>query len=327
MNNRLQLLMILKYIMDNSSESNPISNADIIDFMKKNNLKPCKKTLIETIKIIKDAGFDLITLKKNKTNFYYIPSEHFDTTEARLLTDAVISAKFVTPNKTKVLINKVVNLTDKEMKMYYLKDIVIMNKHKHKNNYIYYSINVIQEALAKNLRITFKYFELDEKITKIYRHKNRTYEVCPITMINGMDNYYMLAYDPNSANKKEKVFRIDRMDFTKLSKKQICQIPFDRNEVIQRYRSSVFSMYSGRRIIAEFEFDFKALNIIYDKYGEDTEVIRIGDDRFYARLPVEDSPTFWGWLLMLNDRIKIISPEFLIKDYNNLIDKLKKQIC
>lgn len=55
---------------------------------------------------------------------------------------------------------------------------------------------------------------------------------------------------------REKTFRIDRMEDTVINKKNIGDIPFDRDECIQRYRSSVFSMYSGHRITAEFEFDF-----------------------------------------------------------------------
>lgn len=77
--------MVLKYIMEKSSESNPITNADIIEFLKCNKLNPCKKTMISIIKSIKDAGFDLITVKDKRTNMYYIPSEHFDTTEATLI--------------------------------------------------------------------------------------------------------------------------------------------------------------------------------------------------------------------------------------------------
>lgn len=106
--------MVLKYIMEKSSESNPITNADIIEFLKCNKLNPCKKTMISIIKSIKDAGFDLITVKDKRTNMYYIPSEHFDTTEARLLIDSVISAKFVTPNKTAILLEKLVRLTDRD---------------------------------------------------------------------------------------------------------------------------------------------------------------------------------------------------------------------
>ena len=158
--------------MEKSSESNPITNADIIEFLKCNKLNPCKKTMISIIKSIKDAGFDLIAVKDKRTNMYYIPSEHFDTTEARLLIDSVISAKFVTPKKAEILLEKIVRLTDRDMLFQYMKDIVVENRQKHRNCYSYYSIDVIQEALAKDRRINFKYFDLDENKNKIFLRKD-----------------------------------------------------------------------------------------------------------------------------------------------------------
>lgn len=323
MNNSLQLLMVLKYIMEKASESNPITNADIMEFLKCNKVNPCKKTLISMIKSIKEAGFDLITVKEKRTNMYYIPSENFDTTEARLLIDSVISAKFVTPKKAEILLEKLVGLSDRDMLLQYMNDIVVENRQKHRNCYSYYSIDVIQEALAKDRRINFKYFDLDENKNKIFRHNGKIYEVCPITMINGMDNYYLIGYEPCSNSSREKTFRIDRMDDTTLTKRKIGNIPFDKNECIKRYRSSVFSMYSGQRIMAEFEFDFKAMNIIYDKYGEDTKITKLGEDRYYAKLPVEDSPTFCGWIFMLEDRIRIISPKYLVSEYAEKLEQIK----
>lgn len=324
MNNRIQLLMVLKYIMDKSTESEPVSNADILSYLVSENMKPCKMTLIEDLKVIKKSGYDLITIKKGKTNYYYIPSEHFDTTEARLITDALISAKFVTPNATERLLSKVLRLTDKEMEQHFINDIVIDFRLKHRNCNTTYSIDAIQCALSKGKRLNFRYFDLDENKNRVYRHNNKRYEVFPITMINGMDNYYLVAYDPHSGCRREKTFRIDRMEDTVISKKNIGDIPFDRDECIQRYRSSVFSMYSGQRIMAEFEFDFKAMNIIYDKYGEDTKITKIGENRYYAKLPVEDSPTFWGWIFMLEDRIRILSPTYLVNEYSEKLEHIKR---
>ena len=172
--------MVLKYIMEKASESNPITNADIMEFLKCNKVNPCKKTLISMIKSIKEAGFDLITVKEKRTNMYYIPSENFDTTEARLLIDSVISAKFVTPKKAEILLEKLVGLSDRDMLLQYMKDIVVENRQKHRNCYSYYSIDVIQEALAKDRRINFKYFDLDENKNKIFRHNGKIYEVCPM---------------------------------------------------------------------------------------------------------------------------------------------------
>lgn len=322
MKSRLQLLATLKYILEEGSENSPVGYSEIMNFLFSKGMCPSKNTLTGDIKIIKEAGFNLITDKVGKLQKYYIPSEHFDTTEARLLIDSIISAKFITPNKAETLINKVLRLTDSEMLLQYMKDIVVDNRQKHKNCYTYYSINVIQEALSRGKRLKFKYFDLDENKNRVYRHNNKVYEVCPITMINGMDNYYLIAYDPHSSCGREKTYRIDRMDKTVLSKRKIGNIPVDRSDCIQRYRSSVFSMYSGQRIMAEFEFDFTAMNIIYDKYGEDTEITKLGENRYYARLPVENSPTFWGWLLMLNGRIRILSPDSLIKEYFNVLERI-----
>lgn len=75
--------------------------------------------------------------------------------------------------------------------------------------------------------------------------------------------------------------------------------------------------------MAEFEFDFKAMNIIYDQYGEDITVKKLGEDRYYAKLPIEDSPTFWGWLFMLGERIRILSPRFLIEEYESRLDEIR----
>jgi len=326
MKSRLQLLKTLKYIMEEGSENSPVGYSEIMDFLFLKGMCPSKNTLTGDIKIIKEAGFNLITEKVGKFQKYYIPSEHFDTTDARLLIDSIISAKFITPNKAATLINKVLRLTDSEMLLQYMKDIVVENRQKHNNCYTYYSINVIQEALSRGKRLKFRYFDLDENKNRVYRHNNKVYEVCPITMINGMDNYYLIAYDPHSSCGEERAYRIDRMDKTVLSKRKIGNIPVDRSECIQRYRSSVFSMYSGQRIMAEFEFDFKAMNIIYDKFGENTKITKLGDNRYYAKLPVEDSPTFWGWILMLNDRIRILSPEPLIQKYHCVVDEIIRQI-
>ena len=317
MRNKMQLLMVLKYLLDVTSENNPVSQSNIIDYLKSKGLNPGKNIVSIIMKAITDAGFDLITVKNGRYNSYYIPSDFFDMTEARLLADAVVSATFITQNKTEMLLTKVLRFTDREMEVHYMKDIVRENKQKHSNCSTYYTIDVIQEALIKGKQIKFCYFDLDEHKNRVYRHNHKVYEVCPITMINGMSKYYLIAYDSKEKSGKERTFRIDRMDSAAVSKKDVCKIPFDIDECISRYQSSIFSMYGGKRITAEFEFDFKAMNIIYDQYGENVEIMKIGENRYYAKLPIEDSPTFWGWMFIIGKHIKILSPQFLAEEYRD----------
>ena len=320
MRNKMQLLMVLKYLLDVTSENNPVSQSDIIDYLKSNGLNPGKNIITVIMKAISDAGFDLITVKNGKYNGYYISTEFLDMTEARLLADAVISANFITQEKTTTLISKIMKLTEKEMRVHYMTDIIKLNRHKHSNSSTYYTIDVIQQALITGKQIRFLYFDLDENQCRVYRHNRKIYEVCPITMMNDRNNYYLIGYEPKKMDEKDRIFRIDRIDKATVSESVARKIPFDVENCISRYQSSIFSMYGGKRIITEFEFDFKAMNIIYDQYGENTEIKKIGDNRYYAKLPIEDSPTFWGWLFMLGKRIKILSPPFLIEEYTVRLD-------
>lgn len=323
MSKREQPLMILKYIQEKSSENSPLSKSDIMNFLESENLPICKNTVNEILKAIGEVGYDLITVKNGKYKYYYIPNEVFDKTEARVITDAVISATFITQEKTRVLLSKILNLTDKEMRVHYMNDIIRYNRHKHSNKSTYYTTDAIQEAIEKNKRLSFRHFLLDENGGRVYSHNNKIYDVTPITLMNDRNNYYLISYDPKTGDGKERTFRIDRIEDAVVVDKEQYKVPFDREECIERYQSSVFSMYGGKKIIAEFEFDFKTMNIIYDQYGENIEIMKIGENRYYAKLPIEDSPTFWGWLFMLGKRIRIISPSFLMDEYKNKLDEIR----
>jgi len=88
--------MVLKYLLNVSSEINPVSQTDILNYLKENGINTGKNTITDIMKTITKSGFDLITVRKGKYNHYYILSEYFDMTEARLLADAIISASFIT---------------------------------------------------------------------------------------------------------------------------------------------------------------------------------------------------------------------------------------
>ena len=66
MNNKVQLPIVLKFIMDKSSENNPVRKADIMEYLNTRGVAPSKNTLTEILKTITDAGFDLITVTKNR---------------------------------------------------------------------------------------------------------------------------------------------------------------------------------------------------------------------------------------------------------------------
>ncbi len=65
-------------------------------------------------------------------------------------------------------------------------------------------------------------------------------------------------------------------------------------------------MYSGPVESVTLQFPEKLIGVIYDHFGEDTEITRHDGNTFTATVQIQESPTFRGWLHIFEDEMKII---------------------
>ena len=78
-------------------------------------------------------------------------------------------------------------------------------------------------------------------------------------------------------------------------------------------------MYGGQTTDITIQFSDKLIGVVYDKFGEDTKMVRINENNCVASVKVQISPTFWGWLFQFGNQMKILSPEKLADDYKKQI--------
>ena len=60
------------------------------------------------------------------------------------------------------------------------------------------------------------------------------------------------------------------------------------------------------------------IGVIYDKFGEDTKIIRTGEKTIVANVKVQTSPTFFGWLFQFAGQMKVLSPDTMNTEYKKL---------
>lgn len=149
------IILTLKYIMEHASEEAPVKNADIINYLKDNGISVTRNTMCAYIRTIKEAGYELITVKSGKYNAYYISYDLFDDVEARMLCDSVVSANYISPSRTTELINKICRLTSNNFRQKHMKRLITENVQKHNNSSTYYSIDAIQQAIESEYMIEF----------------------------------------------------------------------------------------------------------------------------------------------------------------------------
>lgn len=54
---------------------------------------------------------------------------------------------------------------------------------------------------------------------------------------------------------------------------------------------------------------------MYDKFGEGLKIERVRANLCRAQVEVQVSPTFWSWLFLFPEEIRIVEPEALVDEY------------
>ena len=163
----------------------------------------------------------------------------------------------------------------------------------------------------------FRYFDLDEHGEKVYRREGHRYVVEPVALVFHEDNYYIVVYSAKHDSTAN--YRIDRMDSVEIIDEPVSPKALALRNEVAGYTERVFKMYGGQPVDIVIEFDDKLIGVVYDKFGENTKMIRTHEHTCVATVKVQVSPTFWGWLFQFGKQMRILSPSTLIEEHRSMI--------
>lgn len=312
-NTKLKLLRILEILQKESSKAKPLTTQQICQKLEKIGMHCERRTLYRDIKLLKDCGYDIEVLTSKTANlYYYKKTPALSFAELKVLIDAAEAASFISEEQTAEIIMKLAALGGSRKSELLNGNLIHFNSQKHNHCNVYDTITTIETAIQKKLRISFYYFDLNEHAERVYRHDKKQYYVDPVILIYNHDNYYLRCYNPEHDQMRN--YRIDRIENA-----EITNLPMDSKadvseEDITKYTSQVFKMYGGETVEILIEFQDELLDIIFDKFGENTSIVRKNDHCCIATVTVQVSPTFWGWYFQFPDKMKICSPDWLAEE-------------
>ena len=314
---KYKLLKLLELLRQETDEEHPLPTRAICGKLAEMGISCERRTLAKDIAVLNEIGYEVMWSWVGKEKGYYIEDRSFSVPEIKILIDAVQAASFITNKKTAELIDKIADLSGSHKADVLKSNMVRFNTHKHSNESIFYNVGFIEDALQQKKKVSFYYFDLNENGDKIYRREHRVYIVEPVALLFNEDNYYLMAYSAKydgTAN-----YRVDRMDHVEVIEEHISEKAREMRCGLDDYTEQVFKMYGGRQEDIVLEFDTKLIGVVYDKFGEDTKMIRSSENKCVATVKVQISPVFWGWLFQFGNRMKILSPEKLSNDYKKQI--------
>ena len=306
-NQKLKIFYILDYLQKNSHQDHPVRASQLQSMLEhQHNIRCERKTIYSDIAALQDYGIDIVSLP-GKNGGYYIASRNFELPELKLLIDAVQSSRFLTEKKSRELIEKLCSQCSVYDARLMRRDVLVSGRVKSMNETIYYNVDAIQEAIAANQQITFRYFDFGLDGQRCYR--DRAYQASPYGLCQDNENCYLMAHSDRHGVTS---YRVDRMSDIAQTDLPRTPCPELTGAALAQYANRLFQMFSGETIAVKLRFDRSLTNVVMDRFGKQTMLIPDGPEHFVFTVNVAVSPMFLSWVIGFGKKAKILYPQSVI---------------
>lgn len=249
----------------------------------------------------------------------------FSDAELRLLIDSLLFSKHIPYSQCKDLIKKLEGLSNKYFESK-VKHISALPKNKPANKQLFYTIDVLDEAISKEKQIKFHYaaYQTDKKLhnRKASDGNDREYIINPYQIVATNGRYYLICnydkYDDLSNYRVDRITDIELLDTPAKPKRNVkgAENGFD----LSRHMSEHIYMFAGKSIRTQFIAKKYIIDDILDYFGDDVVFSNETEDEVTVTATVnEQDMHFWALLYLL--QIKVISPQSLVDSIKNDIMK------
>lgn len=320
-NAKLRPLYIGKILYERTDEEHFLSTAQLIAILEEEyGISAHRQTIKADIELLRQFGLEIEEVKSTQ-NRYNMFARTFDTPELVLLIDAVESSKFITPSKSKELVEKLSSLTSNHIATTLKRNVSCEGRIKSANERAYIIVDTINEAINKNKKISFFYFQYNVKKERQLKHNGEPYVITPLHLVWNGDCYYMIGvYD---YKQKLGSFRVDR----------IAKCPVILNDEgtsppqgfnVDDYINTTFRMYNSEHEDVELVCDNTVMDSIIDRFGEEVTTYANDMTTFRAVVKVAVSHVFYSWVFGFGGKVKIKGPESVRNEYIKMLNAAVK---
>ncbi len=305
-NQKLKLLYLAQYLMEQSDENHPLSVQQMIQHLSAKGISAERKSVYDDIDALTRFGFDIERTSTRPVG-YYLASRPFELAE---LNDAVQSSRFLTHKKSLALIGKIESLASVHEARSLQRQVYVQNRIKTMNESIYYNVDELHSAIAHDRQITFQYFDYAVSKQRVLRHGGARYTVSPFALTWDDQNYYLIAYD--AAAEKLKHYRVDKMVSIQLTDAHRDGKEMFRSFDMGAYAETLFGMFSGAVEEVRLRFANRLAGAVIDRFGAGVSLIPDGDTHFTVCVRAAISEQFYGYLAGFGAAVEVLSPQSVV---------------
>lgn len=321
-NSKLKLSYLTRIMLEKTDDEHGLTMPQILEELERYDVTAERKSIYADFADMKEKlHIDIISEKIGRDTYYHIGSRDFEVAEVKLLIDAIQSSKFITEKKSNELIKKVKGLVSRHQAAQLQRQVYVHGRIKTMNESIYYNVDTLHAAIAKNSKIKFQYCNWYTNKELVPLHGGDFFTVSPWALTWDDENYYLVAFDEYSQTMKH--YRVDKMiKISILDERRSGKELFEEFDTAA-YSTVNFGMFHGDVKKVHISFPNYMVGVFIDRFGKDIFIHPAeGENRSRIAVDVAVSKQFFGWIASLGRWVKIEGPEDVVSQMKEFADKL-----
>jgi predicted DNA-binding transcriptional regulator YafY len=320
---KMKLLKILD-ILNETDEEHPLTANQIRDKLIFYDLEAERRSICRDVGTLIDAGYDIQLCEDNRQG-YYMASRKFEDWELKVMIDAVLGARFLTPTATKTITGKISSLASaagrKALEHSTLSGTATTGKGR--NSSVSINIDTVLKAIRRGKKIDFQYTYTKADMSTGLRKDGKQYRLSPYTLIWHNERYYVIGnyekYDNLGA------YRLDRMKNTEITEeplRDVKELLGDNADmkIMEYVRESMYE-YGGEKVHLTLEFEEGQIDDIADQFGKEIKIKPYGN-LYRTTVTVLDGEGLYFWLLQYGLHVTVVSPDSVREKMKEKLGKM-----
>lgn len=319
---KLYIIKILEILKKYSDIDHPLLQRDIIDYMKKDFDVECERKAIgRNIENLKDVGYDI-----EYNNGYYLVERDFEESELRFLLDAILASRYIPVGQAKDLITKLTAQSN-----IYFKDKVkhisnITNMDHQETNELFYTIDILSEAIARKKKVRFFYrkYDLNKELVNTSKDKHL---VNPYQIILTNGKYYLIGnvdkYHNVTHFRVERIWDIELENSKRKDPKEVTELKNGLD--LPKHMVEHLYMFGGESVPITLRINNEVIGDIIDWLGTEIEIIPDDDGRHSQVMFKANKKAMKYWAMQFGENVVVLKPEELRLEVKNLIVEIQKK--
>lgn len=340
---KILIINILDILRKYTDEDHRLSQKEIVDILKTEyNMTVERKSIKRNILNLIEFGYEIEYSESSRmipnsktgeleesyilSDFYLV--RDFSDSELRLLIDGLLFSKHIPYSQCKELVDKLSGLSNKYFKSR-VKHIQTMPDMAPQNKQIFYTIDILDEAISKGRQVAFTYNNYDTDF-KLHPRldsdgKPREYIINPYQIAAANGRYYLICnydkYDNVSNYRIDRITNIKLLDTPIKPAKKVKGLENGFN--LPKHMAEHIYMFTGESAAVTFSFKKYLINDVIDWFGNEITFLNETEEEITAKVHV-NLMAMRRWALQYALHSKVLSPLSLAEEIKKDLEEAIK---